>query len=110
MNQGKPLILLPCEPFDPRQVDPDFEAERQAAKSAGLETALIDHSRVLQGATAAAVGRTPEGAGAAIYRGWMLRPNQYEAMHAALLSRGIALVNTPAEYRTCHYLPERLPS
>lgn len=109
MSQGKPLILLPCEPFDPRQIDPDFEAERQAAKSTGLETALIDHSRVLQGAAAAAVGRAPEGAGAAIYRGWMLRPNQYEAMHAALLSRGIVLINTPAEYRTCHYLPESYP-
>jgi hypothetical protein len=29
----------------------------------------------------------------------MLRLNQYEAMHAALLSRGIAPINTPEQYR-----------
>jgi hypothetical protein len=106
MSQAKPLILLPCEPFNAREIDPDFEPERQAAKATGLETALIDHSRVLEGAATAAVARTPEGAGLAVYRGWMLKPNQYEAMHAALLSRGIALINTPQQYRTCHYLPE----
>ena len=109
MSQAKPLILLPCEPFNNREVDPDFEPERQAAKATGLETALVDHSRVLEGAAAAAVARTPEGAGLAVYRGWMLKPNQYEAMHAALLSRGVTLINTSEQYRTCHYLPESYP-
>lgn len=109
MSHGKPLILLPCEPFNPREVDPDFEPERRAAKAAGLDTALIDHSQVLEGAAGAAVARTPEGAGPAVYRGWMLKPNQYEAMHAALLSRGIELINTPEQYRACHYLPESYP-
>jgi hypothetical protein len=109
MSLGKPLILFPCEPFDPRQIDPDFEAERQAAKAGGLETALVDHTRVVEGAAGAAVARTPEGCGNAVYRGWMLRPSQYEAMHTALLSRGIALINTPEQYRTCHYLPASYP-
>jgi hypothetical protein len=109
MSHGKPLMLLPCEPFNPREVDPDFEPERRAAKAAGLDTALIDHSQVLEGAAGAAVARTPEGAGPAVYRGWMLKPNQYEAMHAALLSRGIELINTPEQYRACHYLPESYP-
>jgi len=40
----------------------------------------------------------------------MLKPEQYEAMHAALLARGTSLINTPAEYRTCHYLPDSYPS
>jgi hypothetical protein len=109
MSLGKPLILFPCEPFNPRQIDPDFEPERQAAKGALLDTALINHSRVVEGAATAAVGLTPEGGGDAVYRGWMLRPNQYEAMHAALLARGITLINTPEQYRTCHYLPESYP-
>jgi hypothetical protein len=109
MSQDKPLILLPCEPFNPRAIDPDFQSERDAARAVGLDTALIDHSRVLEGAAAAAVARTPEGAGTAVYRGWMLKPNQYEAMHAALLSRGIALTNTPEQYRVCHYLPKSYP-
>ena len=55
MSPGKPLILFPCEPFNPRQIDPDFEPERQAAQAAGLETALVDHTRVVEGAAGAAV-------------------------------------------------------
>jgi len=106
VSQRKPTILFPCDPLNPRQVEPDFEAERDAAKAAGLGTALVDHSRMLAGEAAAGVARVPEGAGAAIYRGWMLRPNQYEAMHAALVARGCALVNTVQQYRACHYLPE----
>jgi hypothetical protein len=109
MSEAKPLLLLPCEPFNPREVEPDFEPERHAARAAGLDIALIDHARVLEGAASAAVARTPEGTGTAIYRGWMLRPNQYEALYAALLLRGIALINTPEQYRTCHYLPESYP-
>jgi len=106
MTPRKPLILLPCEPFDPREVDPDFEAEQRAAEAAGLDTALIDHSRVVEGAATTAVARAPEEAGLAVYRGWMLTPNQYESMHAALLLRGTTLINTPEQYRACHYLPE----
>jgi len=36
----------------------------------------------------------------------MLKPNQYDAMHAALVARGTTLVNSPMQYRGCHYLPE----
>ncbi len=106
MSQDKPIILFPCDPLNPRQVEPDFEPERYAARVVGLETALVDHSRVLDGAAVAAVARVPEGARTAIYRGWMLKPNQYEATHSALVSRGIALINSPQQYRACHYLPE----
>src|SRR5207302_6364199 len=41
-----------------------------------------------------------------IYRGWMLRPEDYAAMYEALAARGLHLINTPDEYRHCHYLPE----
>ena len=34
MSLGKPLILLPCEPVNPREIDPDFQPEREAAKAA----------------------------------------------------------------------------
>ncbi|HVY26143.1 MAG TPA: ATP-grasp domain-containing protein [Polyangiaceae bacterium] len=103
------LILFPSEPFSPRSVDPDFEHELAAARQSGLSTALVDHTRVLQGAAAEAVARTPDGPAAAIYRGWMLTPDQYRSMHGALSARGITLINTPEAYRTCHYLPDSYP-
>jgi hypothetical protein len=53
--------------------------------------------------------RTPEEPAAAIYRGWMLTPDQYRSMHGALSARGITLINSPEAYRTCHYLPDSYP-
>jgi hypothetical protein len=47
-----------------------------------------------------------EGETLAVYRGWMLRPEHYAKLHEALLTRGVRLLNDPAAYRHCHYLPE----
>jgi len=102
-------VLFPSQPFSPREIDPDFELEQRAARDAGLSTALIDHTRIVNGEAPSAVAGVTEGAGAAVYRGWMLTPKQYEAMFAALAARGASLVNTPTAYRTCHYLPESYP-
>ncbi len=103
------LILFPSQPFSPREVDGDFELELRAAQQAGLATALIDHTRVVEGAVAAAVARVPEGAQTALYRGWMLKPDQYRLLYDALQARGVLLLNSPQAFRTCHYLPESYP-
>ena len=42
----------------------------------------------------------------AIYRGWMLKPFEYQDFYNALLQKNIQLVNTPIEYQFCHYLPD----
>lgn len=42
----------------------------------------------------------------AVYRGWMLTVEQYRGLYDALAARGTRLVNTPEEYRHCHWLPE----
>jgi len=41
-----------------------------------------------------------------IYRGWMLTPNQYQNLYDGLLKKNIELINSPAEYKYCHYLPD----
>jgi hypothetical protein len=57
------VVLFPSQPFSPREIDADFESEQLAARSAGLSTALVDHTRVTEGAVAAAVARVAEGQG-----------------------------------------------
>jgi len=42
----------------------------------------------------------------AIYRGWMLKPETYSRLHDALSKRNLHLINSPAEYKHCHHLPE----
>ena len=103
------LVIFPSVPFGPREIDPDFETEQAAAKRAGFTTALVDHTRLMAGDVAVSVARVPERAGAAVYRGWVLTPHQYSAMHAVLAARETRLLNSPEAYRTCHYLPESYP-
>jgi len=58
---------------------------------------------------AVSVARVPDRARTALYRGWMLTPHQYSAMHGVLAARETHLLSTPDAYRTCHYLPESHP-
>lgn len=104
-----PLVLFPCDPLRPREVDEDFEPERSAARNAGLATVVVDHARIADGSVPDAVAGIPENERFALYRGWMLKPERYAELHAALKARDIELVNTPEAYRTCHYLPESYP-
>lgn len=36
----------------------------------------------------------------------MLSVEQYGGLHSALAERGLSLINSPEEYRHCHFLPE----
>ena len=96
-------------PFSPGEIDPDFVSERDAARLLGFATALVDHTRVVRGEAEAAVGGVTSGPATAVYRGWMMRPEQYEAMYAALEAKGVTLQSNPIAYRTCHYLPSSYP-
>lgn len=100
------IILFPSQPFEGRTIDPDFAGERAAALRAGFATSLVDHTRVTRAQTAQAVELVAATGADAVFRGWMLTPSQYEAMFSALASRGVWLLNDPAAYRHCHYLPE----
>ena len=100
------LVLFPSAPLNLREIDEDFDVERQAAKKAGLSTALLDHTRLVMGEPLAALAAVGDYQGEAIYRGWMLTPNQYDRLYTTLASRGVTLLNEPAAYRTCHYLPD----
>lgn len=104
-------LLFCCEPFKPRQPDPDYAREVAAADEVGLAWSLIDFEELVAGDVTRALRRV-DGVDApelAIYRGWMLRPIQYRDLYDGLAERGLRLINTPEEYRRCHYLPEYYP-
>jgi len=102
-----PLLLFCQHPFEPLEPDPDYAAEYEAARAAGLGTALLDSEVLTEDhAPERAVRQVPTDAGRAIYRGWMLRAEQYEALSDALKARGVELRTTPAAYRHTHHFPE----
>jgi hypothetical protein len=106
------LIIFCDDPLRPGQLDQAFEAETEAARTLGIDRGLIGYEALVnERRPARAVGRiaAAEPPRHAIYRGWMLRPSEYAVLYEALMAKGIRLLNSPAAYRHCHYLPESYP-
>lgn len=100
------LVLFPCDPLSPREVEADFADESAAAKAAGFDIALIDFDAIIrEGNLSRALRFVPEGTGVVLYRSWMLKSLDYGLLYAALAERGWALLNSPADYAQCHEIP-----
>ena len=98
-------ILFPSDYFNKTIVDEELKAEYEAAMSCGKYSLLLFsyedwfHKGVLK------LDRTPEEPIDAIYRGWMMLPEQYEKFYLALRAENIHLATTPEEYSTFHVFP-----
>lgn len=98
------LLLVPADPLSPRRAGEHFRDEAIAAREAGHDVGLLDHDALERGRADDALLRLTE-SDDAVYRGWMLRAEQYAALEGALRERGVALRTTWAQYRTAHELP-----
>ncbi|MBA3824058.1 MAG: ATP-grasp domain-containing protein [Ktedonobacterales bacterium] len=91
------------------QPDAVYAAEAAQATSLGMSVALLDFEALTEmgdaqrGVRAIMPANPPS---TALYRGWMLKPADYAALHAALAERGLRLINTPAAYQFTQLLPE----
>lgn len=104
------MLLVPADALHPLRPDEHFAAEASAAREAGLDVALVDHDALTRPDCAQrAVARVPAG-GEAVYRGWMLRAEQYGAFADALAERGVRLRTTAEQYRRAHELPGWYPA
>ena len=106
------LFVLCRDPLEPGRPDRSFQFEVAEIERLGLAYILVDHDALVRGDDVAQViRRIPEQTEpvTAMYRGWMMTPNQYRQLYDALASRNIRLVNDPDQYRHCHYLPESYP-
>ncbi|MDT0530249.1 ATP-grasp domain-containing protein [Micromonospora sp. DSM 115977] len=102
------LLIVASDPLRPRHPDAHFAPEARAAREAGVEVAVVDHDALTRGDVSRAVSRmTTEGV--AVYRGWMLRSEQYAAFADALARRGVSLRTSGEQYRRAHELPGWYP-
>ncbi|OWR28677.1 hypothetical protein CDO73_17405 [Saccharibacillus sp. O23] len=102
-------LLFPASPLDERTPDESYANEYEAAKSAGFAVGLINLEELLLNddpARAVRRIRATDEPVQAMYRGWMLKPKDYERLHAALNSRNLHLINDPQSYKHTHHLPE----
>ena len=109
MTLKKALKIIFCNSIlDPKQVDPDFVAEWSAAQEAGFECLLISFEDLQEGNLLKALKRIMSASNEviALYRGWMLKPSEYQDLYEGLLDKHIRLLNSPQQYKHWHYLPE----
>jgi hypothetical protein len=101
-------IVFCSEPFYPHKPDYAYETEAEAAAKNGFEYELFSFEDLAENKISDALRRIKplEVAETAIYRGWMLKPQQYETLYNELRGRNLILINSPEEYRHCHYFPE----
>ncbi|MFK8054957.1 MAG: ATP-grasp domain-containing protein [Saprospiraceae bacterium] len=94
--------------FSPKEVDYMYAEEYESAKKSLLSVSLISFEEIKKGNIDSAIKRVRSNVEkeAGIYRGWMLKPNQYRLLYEALLDKNIELINKPDQYKFCHYLPE----
>lgn len=104
-------VLFVSSPMNPREADDSYMDEYRAAEKTGFAVGLIDLEELLtnnnpQKALKRVAWHPGTEPRPALYRGWMLRPDEYENLYAALLTRNLRLIHTPKQYRHAHYLPE----
>ena len=96
-------VIFPANPLNLCQVDPDYAAEQQAAAQY-FDTAVIDFDALVQQGQVHFSG-LPAHLGTVLYRGWMLRPEQYPLLYQAVTDQGGQLLTDTKAYMTAHLLP-----
>nr|WP_321231327.1 ATP-grasp domain-containing protein [uncultured Psychroserpens sp.] len=103
------MRIIYCDSvFDNKVIEPDYEEEKKSAVNVGFDFSLISFEELTDGniTTALRFIKQSESKEFGIYRGWMLTPNQYRNLYEGLLKKNIELINSPDEYKHCHYLPD----
>jgi hypothetical protein len=102
-------LIFCADPFNQREPDSAYVEEAEAATEQGFTYDLISFEALVNESNPEKAVRrvsSSEEHTKAIYRGWMLTPEQYRQLHQALSSKNVDLINGPVEYKHCHYLPE----
>lgn len=98
-------ILFPSSYFGIRKVDEDMQAEYDAVLNTGLFDVIIFGYEDWFSKGKITLSKRPEERTIAIYRGWMMKPDQYEQFYNALLDNNIELVTSPDDYAAMHVFP-----
>ena len=96
-----PGVVFCNNPLQQKKVDDEYLEEHETVRGK-TQTILFSYEDLLENRLSL-FGSNFEGL--AVYRGWMLRPEQYEFLFDELKKQGIILINSPEEYERYHLLP-----
>ena len=103
------VILFPSSFLNPQEVDEDLAEEYRAARLAGgFETVVFDYQAWFR-EQQLRLSYVSEREITAVYRGWMMKPEQYAVFYRELLSQKIRLLTTPEMYEKLHLFPRVYP-
>lgn len=98
-------ILFPSSFYDLHKVDEDMQQEYDAALDTGLFQVILfsyddwfNHGKLK-------LSEYPQSEINAVYRGWMMLPEQYQAFFVELQKKNIRLVTDPVMYTHLHVFP-----
>ncbi len=98
-------ILFPSDFFHVDKVDEDLQMEYDAVISGGLLQVVIFGYNEWFNEGKLLIKNTPIERKNAVYRGWMMKPKQYEMFYEQLLEKNIKLVTEPEAYELMHIFP-----
>lgn len=98
-------IVFPSSFFDIHKVDEDLQEEYDAAMETGLFDVIIFGYEKWFDEGKLVLANMPLEEVTAVYRGWMMKPEQYTQFYYQLRERGICLVTDPETYTTMHVFP-----
>ncbi|GCE26135.1 hypothetical protein KDA_16190 [Dictyobacter alpinus] len=101
-------MIFCADPLNKRQPEAMYATEVAAVEQLEIPTSLLDFEALVeQYDDQRAIRRiqAAEQPEVAIYRGWMLKPDNYIQLYAALAEKNLFLINMPQAYIHCHHLP-----
>lgn len=102
-------VLFPSSYQGLNKVDEDLQKEYDAVRNTGLYDVILFGYEKWFCDGKLVLNHVPGEMITAVYRGWMMRPERYEAFYGKLLEKNIRLITTPEEYRQFHVFPNVYP-
>ena len=99
------IILFPSSFFSVSKVDEDLQQEYDAVMETGLFKVVLFGYEKWFNEDKLVLKDAPEEEHLAVYRGWMMKPDQYEQFYDALLENNIELITKPEQYKQMHIFP-----
>ena len=105
----KMTLLFPSSFFDSKKVDEDLEQEYAAALDTGYFNIILFSYDDWFNKNRVKLTVVPDRELSAVYRGWMMKPEQYTNFYNQLRSKNIRLITTPEMYERLHIFPKVYP-
>ena len=103
------MVLFPSSYFGIAKVDEDLQSEYDAVINTGLyETGFFGYDKWFN-ENELVLSYCPEKPTTAVYRGWMMKPEQYSRFYQKLYDHNIRLITSPEEYGKFHVFPNIYP-